>query len=334
MFGTAVGGFVISLLITRIAWRRTSVLLLCLLIGLDFLSANVDEISTLYLVRFMHGLIGGALIGVGFSVIARIRNPEVTFAVLLFVQLILGGAGIAILMPLISFWSIDVVWYSLSGFSILALVLMTLLDDYNVKVSSVVTEKSAVRAPWLVIGLTLVALFFYQAGEMSIFAYVIEVGLSQMIEPDFINMSVAVSLWAGGPAALMVAWWSTRSGHLKPVVLGIAFTMGSISFLLISESWSFMVANICFGIFFSMTLPYLFGLASEMDDSGQIAAFAGFVSSLGLAVGPAISGLVITDAQFNNVIILALLTLAVSVLLVIYPARVLDVRTKQNKASW
>ena len=220
MYGSAIGGFAIMFLVERLRWRPAAGALLGLLIGADLLSAWADGATALYAIRFVHGLVGGALIGVGMAVIARTEKPERTFAFLLVIQLGLGGAGVALLTPLIPTLGVSVVWLSLAAFSAVALILLPLLDDYAEKTSSASFEMSTGRAPWLAIALALASLFLYQAGQMSAFAYMIELGDHYRFDAGFISVAIAVSLWIGCPAALLVAWWSTRSGRLRPVTWG------------------------------------------------------------------------------------------------------------------
>ncbi len=334
MYGTAIGGFAITFIIRRIEWRRTAFILLLLLISADVLSTFANNITSLYVIRFLHGITGGALIGVGMSVISRIRRPEVTYSLLIFLQLSIGGAGIAFLMPLIPTLGMSIVWASLLSFSVIALLLIPLLDDYPIKTDSQETDEPTRRAPLLMIMLTFLGLFLYQAGEMAAFAYVIEIGIEQLLDPDFVNLSVAMSLWIGGPAALIVAWWSTRSGRLLPITVGAIFTMISITFLLAGESWTFMVANVGFGIFFSLTIPYLLGIASELDNSGELAAFAGFTSSLGLATGPAISATILREGELTQVIYLSMGILVLSIASILVPARYLDSKSTRGHIKW
>jgi len=333
MFGTAIGGLVITFLITHLEWRRTAIPLLGLLIGVDIMAVFVDNLSALTAIRFLHGLVGGALIGVGFSVISRIRNPEVTYSLLIFIQLSLGGLGIAVLTPFIPSMGMGIVWLSLAGFSIVTMLLIPFLDDYAF-VKQADDDGDGGRAPWRVIILTLLALFLFQAGEMAAFAYVIEIGIGYAFEPEIVNMSVAVSLWIGAPAALLVAWWSLRSGRMRPICIGTSLIMASISLLLIDDSLAFLFANIGFGIFFSLTIPYLLGISSELDNKGQIAAFAGFTSSLGLATGPAVAAFILQSGQLTQVVQFSIVLLIASILLILVPARILDQRMKRGETQW
>ncbi len=330
MYGTAIGGLAISLVIARLNWRKSAVILLALLIASDLVCAFTDTAPVLYSIRFIHGLAGGALIGVGFSVIARVKAPEVTFAILIFIQLSLGGIGTALLMPLIIQHGMSLVWLSLLGFSLISLILLPLLEDYAPSKDPIQGESLVQDAPQLAIVLSLCGIFCFQAGQMAAFAYVIEIGKSYLFDSGFISITVAVSLWIGAPAALFVAWWSTRSGRLLPVLLGTLCTILSVAMLLLNLPWAFIVANVGFGIFFSLTIPYLLGIASEMDQNGQVAATAGFISSLGLATGPAIAAMILGDGTLNQVIYFAIAVLGMSSILVLKPARRLDMGSREG----
>lgn len=76
--------------IKRVRWRPVSDGLLAALTLIDLLSMLITVPEAMIVFRFFHGCIGGALVGVGFSVIARTMNPDRTFGVLLIVQFGLG----------------------------------------------------------------------------------------------------------------------------------------------------------------------------------------------------------------------------------------------------
>ncbi len=335
MYGSSIGGFVIIFLVARLKWRPIAAALLALLIAADLLSTTSETAISLYAIRFVHGLAGGALIGVGLSVIARTANPERTIALMLFVQLSLGGVGVAMLTPLIPSLGVGIVWLSMVGFSALALLLLSLLDAYAVHVAPERSiEASGGRAPRSFIALALVSIFLYQSGQMGAFAYVIELGNHYRFATGFISVAIAVALWIGGPAALLVAWWSTRSGRLRPAFLGIVLTAAVIAAMAVPLPAAYLLANIGLSISFSLSIPYLFGVASEMDNNGQTAAFAGFVSSLGLASGPAMAGMILGEAHFERIIILAVVLLSASAVLVVHPARMLDRINIRGRVTW
>jgi MFS family permease len=334
MYGSAIGGFIIIFLVEKLAWRSTSVLLLILLIGADVLSVLVTEPALMYVVRFLHGLAGGGLIGVGMALIARTPGPERTFALLIVIQLTLGGVVTAALTPYLPDLGVAPLWWFLAAFSTLALILLPLLGEYPIVRPEAAMEGTAARAPMLAIALVLGAVFFFQAGEMAAFVYVIELGSSYRLDIEFVSLVVALGLWLGGPSALIVNWWSTRSGRLIPTCSGLVLTIVSVGLLLVPDATTFLLANVGFGIFFSITIPYLLGIASEMDNTGQMSALGGFVNSLGLATGPAIAAYLVGDGNLHLVVMFAVVAIVVSLTLVVPPARLLDRKSRHGRAVW
>lgn len=334
MYGTAIGGLAAVFLVGSLNWRWSSVVLVVLLIVADVVSALVGATESLYVVRFVHGLIGGSLMGVAMSVIARTESPERTIAFAILIQLSLGGLGAVVLIPQLSTYGIGVVWLSLIGLSVCALVLLPFLGQYPRKKNIAGSLGVAHRPSWGHVFLAMAALFLFQSGQMAAFAYRVELGLHYGLSASFISLVLAVSLWLGAPAALFVAWWSTRSGRLGPVCLGGVCMTVATALLLLPNPIAFFGASIGFAVFFAITIPYLLGVASEMDNTGQMAAMGGFVNSLGLATGPAIAGILLGDAEHYRVLLFASAVLAASVVTVFAPARMLDSRAKHSRVIW
>src|SRR5208337_3560598 len=94
VYGAACGAFLIVFLVRRINWRTAAHLLLLGLIVMDLLSMLVKDPFALMGARFLHGFIGGMLVGISFSIFARTTAPDRTFGVLLLVQVSAGGLGV------------------------------------------------------------------------------------------------------------------------------------------------------------------------------------------------------------------------------------------------
>lgn len=334
MLGTAIGGFCMIFLVHRLSWRRASAVLLVLLMLLDLLSAAADAPLALYLLRFAHGLTSGALIGVSMSVIARMLHPERTIALFIMLQLIVGGFLTMILTPLLPSFGTAIVWLSLIAIALSALVLLPLLDSYPVETRRVDQPVATARAPLVFIALVMLAIAIYQCGEMAAWAYVIELGSSYRFDAEFTSLAVALSLWTGGPAALIVTWWSTRTGRLMPFLSCALLMAGSIALYLVPMPVAFLAANIGFGVFFGISFSYLMGIASEMDGSGRMGTVAGFSSNIGLAIGPAVAAALLGEDQFARVLVFAVAGIVLSALLAAAPARMLDRRNLTGRVSW
>lgn len=88
----------------------------------------------------------------------------------------------------------------------------------------------------------------------------------------------------------------------------------------------YLIANILMGITWTFALPYMFGIFSELDKAGQLAALGGFASKLGLASGRMVAAFMLTEDHYQLVIYLAALVLVVAAAVVYMPARLLDKR--------
>src|ERR1039458_8200400 len=84
--------------------------------------------------RFLHGFIGGMLVGISFSIFARTVSPDRTFGVLLLVQVFAGGLGVMSFPLLVPKFGTNVLFATLILFSLTTLVMLQFLPDYPVKV--------------------------------------------------------------------------------------------------------------------------------------------------------------------------------------------------------
>jgi len=334
MYGTAVGGVFVALLVKRLNWRVTAAFLLVALVGVDCLSVWIGVSQALYPIRFLHGLVGGALMGAATSVVARTENPERTFAIAIFVQLSLGGVGAAVLTPLLVDYGVGIVWLSLVLLTLSALLVLPLLDSYPVMVNTAEKSSSRQRAPWPYALCALLAIFIFQAGQFSLFAYELELGGHYGFETDFVSLVLASALWGGGLMALIVAWWGTRIGRLIPMCAGVFGMAVCAGMLLVPVVWIYMVAAVGFSACFSIAIPYLLGIGSEMDNSGQMAAVGSFTNTLGLATGPAIAAGLLDGDHYERVLIFSCVALLASAIVGIPAARMLDQRSKHSRVTW
>ena len=64
VYGAALGALIAVFIVKRIVWRPAAIAALIALIAIDVGSTLIASIDVLIGVRFVHGLIGGALVGI------------------------------------------------------------------------------------------------------------------------------------------------------------------------------------------------------------------------------------------------------------------------------
>lgn len=331
MYGAAAGALFIVFMIKRINWRLASVIFLSTLIAIDLLSIKLSDPTTLLFVRFLHGFVGGMLVGTGFSLIARTLQPDRTFGVLLFVQFGFGGLGIMFIPGLVPDYGTQVLFYSLVAFSVVTFVMLPFLPDYAVtddkEQQRLATGNGIQKLPLI---LTLATIFLFQAANMGLFAFIIGLGEYYGLEMGFISTTLGIANWLGLAGAGLVIAIGSRLGYLKSVLAGITFTTLAMWILLYSSvPWIWIVSNCLIGITWGFTIAYLLGLASRFDTTGQMAAMGGFASKMGLASGPVVTAMLLGEDNYERIIMVATAVMVIAALTLWLPARIQD-RTKTD----
>jgi len=324
MYGAAAGALFIVFLIKRLNWQLVSVLLLSGLIAIDLFSITLSDPTTLLIVRFIHGFVGGMLVGIGFSLIARTHEPDRTFGVLLFVQFGLGGLGIMFIPGMVPEYGTQILFYSLIAFSLVTFLMLPFLPDYAIAPEKKKqTSKAGIK--WTPLGLTLATIFLFQAANMGLFAFIIGLGEHYGLGLDFITTTLGIANWLGLAGAGLVIAIGSRYGYLKSVLAGIVFTAVGIWALLYSTiPWIWIASNCLIGITWGFTISYLLGLASRFDASGQMAALGGFASKMGLASGPVITAMLLGEDNYELIIMIATVVMLLTAITIWLPARLQD----------
>jgi predicted MFS family arabinose efflux permease len=326
MYGAAFGALAIVFLVKRLNWQLVSTLFLFGLIGIDLVSMRISDPTVLTAVRFAHGFIGGMLIGVGFSLIARTFEPDRTFGVLLFVQYGFGGLGIMLIPGLVPQFGTQVLFYALAAFSAVTLLMLPFLPDYAAdtdKQDSTREADSGVQK--LPMGLGLLTIFLFQAANMGLFAFIIGLGEFYGLERGFISTTLGIASWTGLAGAGLVIMIGSRYGYLKSLLGGIGFTVLAILALLYSDvPWIWILSNCLIGITWAFVISYLLGLASRFDTSGQMAAAGGFASKMGLASGPAVTAVLLGADNYQLIIVVGALVMVLTALTCWIPSRIQD----------
>jgi predicted MFS family arabinose efflux permease len=326
VYGAACGAFLIAFLVRRINWRSAAHLLLLGLIGMDLLSMLVKNPFGLMGARFLHGFIGGMLVGLSFSIFARTTAPDRTFGVLLLVQVFAGSLGIMSLPLLVPKFGTNVLFAALILFSAITLVMLQFLPDYPPRKSPAcapgATPDRLQLKPLL---LALLSVFFFQAANMGLFAFIIGLGKSHGLEVTFVSGTLGIANWFSTLGAVLVIVLSTRFGIFKPIVGGMLLALvGTYVFNFCGVKWIWIAANIGTGIMWNFVISHLLGMCARFDRTGQTAVWGGFASKMGLASGPMLFSFVVGAGNYSALIAMALVLLALATFASAIPAWVLD----------
>ncbi len=331
VYGAALGSFVIAFFVRRIDWRIFAPGLLLGLIGMDLLSMTLAHPVPLMVARFAHGTIGGVLVGIGFSVIARTKAPDRTFGILLLVQAFAGGLGVMSLPLLVGGFGTQILFWALIAFSALTLLLIQFLPEYRREVGSgidfAVPEGKVQIQPLL---FALVSVFLFQAANMGLYAFIIGLGKNEGLDIAFIGETLGAANWIAILGALLVVALSTRVGLVIPLLTGMILTIfGTWLLLYASSSSIWIAANVITAITWNLVIAYLLGMCARFDTTGETAVWGGFASKMGLASGPMLASFIVGESQYQLLIIVMIALLVLGMICSVIPARLLDAQTRR-----
>jgi len=326
VYGAAAGAFLIAFLVRRINWRSAAHLFLLGLITMDVASMFLKQPYALMGARFLHGFIGGMLVGMSYSIFARTIAPDRTFGVLLLVQVFAGGLGVMSLPLLVQKFGTSILFATLILFSSITLVMLQFLPDYPVMPRS--SNQAADGGDPILLKpllLTLFAVFFFQAANMGLFAFIIGLGKNHGLNLAFISETLGIANWLATLGALLVVLISTRFGIFKPILGAMILTIaGTYVFNFSDVKWIWIAANVLTGITWNFVISHLLGMCARFDQTGQTAVWGGFASKMGLASGPMLFSLIVGAGNYAVLIATAMVLLALATMASAIPSWVLD----------
>ena len=324
IYGAALGALVAIFLIKRVSWRYVAFGLLLTLIAIDLASMVIISPVAMIGVRLLHGITGGLLVGLSYGVIARVKNPDRTFGILLFVQFGLGGLGVMTLPRLVPIYGASVLFIALILFSLATLMMLPFLDRYPANQPRDKTMAGPVH--WKPLLLTLGAIFLFQAANMGLLAYIIGLGIDYGLERDYVSTALGLATWVALAGPLVVIFMGVRFGRFWPLAIVMLLTLlGTAAFLWSANPVMYLLANCGTGITWGMVMAYLLGMAAQFDKAGRTAAAAGFVSKVGLASGPLVVGQMLAAGfSYADMLYAVFVLLVLSMVVMLFPAAILD----------
>ncbi|MEH6517184.1 MAG: MFS transporter [Halioglobus sp.] len=330
--GAACGALFVTLLIRRLPrWKMAAIALLAGLIGMDVVTIMQESPAVLVPLRFVHGFIGGCLVGLGFSVIARTERPSVAFSLLLVVQFGGGALGLWLLPPLVPEYGPYVPFYALIIFSVVTFCMMPFLAAYPLpakRSAADAAESGTGGIRVFPLSLTLLSLFLFQAANMALFAFIFGLGKHYDLTVAFMSPAAGIANIVSIGGALLAAYTGIKYKLLTPLMLAlICSALGTMIFMFSNIQEVFFLALCITGVAWAFGVPYFLTMAAKFDEAGQMAALGGFASKMGLAFGPMMAGYVLSsEGGYPLLIWISIAMFSVCVATTFFPAVDLDRR--------
>ena len=320
-YGGLVGSVVAIFLVRRVNWKTAVVTCLTLLTLMDSATAWIEGYSVMLGWRFLAGILGGLSLGVVFSVLARLDNPDRAFGTLLFVQFSIGSLVVYLLPGLEALINAYAVFYMMASIALLSIVFIALLPRLNL-------SKELSRRPQPLFGeyrnafLLLAAIMLYQIAASAIWAYVGLIGLAAGIAAERASSYIAITGLLGLLGAMLPVVTGSRLGRLSWVVTGVALSLMAALLLDFAQHATLYVSAMAL-LFFAWPAvqAYLLAVTAEIDGSGRLATMAAVVSFVGLATGPLLASSLLDKGNYSLMLYSCALLFVLSYLLLLKPVQ-------------
>lgn len=286
--------------------RRTLALGGALLaIAANLASAHLDNLYALTAMRCVAGIGAGLALACGNAAVSSAKHPDRVaghmnvLSVLLMIVVMLGYAKVMAL------YGLSGLYYAMAATMAVMLLAIPAMQQRAPVAEPVVTVTGSKGQGSVLLSLPaicmMLAMFVFQARDTMGWAFVERIGTLVGYSGDELGVLLSVQSVVGLIGPLLAAMIGKRFGMSTPVILAVLLTGAtSLSYVLGEHSKTLYTAGvmtICITYFYA--LSYLTGLAAELDREGRVVAAAGSFLSLGLAVGPAISGGLISLGGFT-----------------------------------
>lgn len=179
------------------------------------------------------------------------------------------------------------------------------------------------------------AMFLFSARDTMGWAFVEQVGINVGYDGEALGMLFSLQAFIGLLGPLAAAIIGKRFGISIPVILGviicgsatIGYVMGEAS----KELYTVAVLMNAAAYFYA--LAYLTALAASLDREGRIVAAASSFLTLGVAVGPALSGTLIASGGYELTAIAVGVTVILTVICLFIPIAKAKERHEHIRAS-
>ncbi|WP_409524461.1 MFS transporter [Nitrincola sp. MINF-07-Sa-05] len=320
-YGSLLGSIVAIFLVRRFHWQSVMLIGLSLLALVDIGTLWVEDYGVILGWRFLAGALGGLCVGIGFSVLARLNNPDRAFGTLLFIQFSIGSIVMYALPALETQLSAHAVFYVMAGFILLSVVLIPFLPSLPLSSQSIQQSMPLAELfgkPLLL----LLAIISYLTAASAIYAYVGLIGLGAGFASESVSTYIAITGLSGLLGAMIPVISGKRPGRIYLITAGIAMSTAAAVLLNFSHLASLYIIGMTL-LFFSWPAvqSYLFAVTAEMDSSGRLSTIAVVVSFVGLATGPMLASSLLDSGNFSVMLYTCAMIFILSFSLLLKPVK-------------
>ncbi|MFL0798669.1 MAG: MFS transporter [Cellvibrionaceae bacterium] len=280
----------------RISLHRLLLWVLSGLICFNLLSAAIENLYALGVLRSLAGLCSGALLAITLYLIAHSTDHVRLLGLALTGSLLSGSAFLAFTPTAVEQWQLPGLFVTAA---FLPFVLLVLLSRFQLIKESTTggDEVKENNLPRLTaVGyLFIAAVLAIHIAQGGYYSFIEVLGTEIALEKTTIGFTLSLSYLLALTGSLTASAVGNRFGLTLPLLIGMVGQSTAVATAVFTSDHNYFMAAVCLqSFFYFLFTPYLLGAANKIDPSGKLSAVGMGVIITGLGFAPLIYGLILS----------------------------------------
>lgn len=306
MSGLGLGTLIWAAVITRANWRYSGLAAIVLLIVANVVSANIDDYTSLLVVRFFAGLGAGMLLAITNSGLSHARDPDRIVGIYMVTVLLFATVALYVFPHMLDNFGLPSLFYTIAAAASVFAFSAFMIPEKLGGQSPVNDEEEDLSLPKVSMGVKVssalgVFCFFFAASLFWV--YIERIGRAANFDTADIATSLSVSQIFGALGGVTAAVLSTRLGsRFFPVLATIILAVGASAILLTDFTvLGYAIAASALIFSWDAIYPYLIGMLKALDPTARLVSISIAMQAGGKAFSPAFGGLIVVGGVYTAV---------------------------------
>lgn len=299
MFGLATTTILLSVISSRIGWRKFIMACVAICTIGNLASAGQTDFTTLAAIRFITGLGSGGIISLTFTMMGLTERADRNFGYIIVWVLTYGALGL-LAMP-IAYENIGMngVLVFFAVFCAAGAYFVRFLPD---GAPAHLSDQDTAGFSNAIKSISLIAILAYNVGIGLVWAYLFLVGIETGMAEQSVANALMISQLLGIAGAFLAVLFELRFGRVLPLAIGIFGGAASVYYLVGDiDSQRFWIAVCGFNFLWNLSMPYLLATLADFDSRGKMVVHGVSMQFIGYAVGPFIAARLLGIGGFDSV---------------------------------
>lgn len=303
MAGGGVGAIGLTLLVFRV---RTLWLLMGTLaiVACGYLIvAFAQSFTTVFAAMSFAGFGEGAALALTTCTLSRAGAPDRMYGIFIFLAISTGAISFSAIPILTDGIGVRALFFVFALVPAFALLFARIVPDLlSTSVAAKPAVDASLRVPAqrvvFIVGLT-AALFIYTA-KGGFWTYLDRIGVGMGLDVAIVSRTLALGSVVGAAGAAFAAFLNSRWGRAGPILFCLLVQSVALTGVVhATTAGEFAAGVVAFYFVWYFFIANLLGLMSAADRSGRLVSALLAAQTIGLAIGPAVSALVVSDKDFT-----------------------------------